>query len=357
MGTSKKYHYHVNILFSKDRETFKGVERQESGYTGSKGNKDAFIFEPRKLSIQSYRRRQYEDGTILSNAKNALNEQIIKGLLCYYALADDFPQIESISIVCKMSGASDYYYNECQEFENPIRTNVAEHRKFDSSVLPILLDVTAKAKAIRISMSYWLKAAATTDEYAKFDKLWRAFNCLYRYQSNSNKDIEGQRNMREFLLEHERDFNQTKDIVTAYTEDELRNGFRWQRMILNDYDNRRRTEALRDFVMRYSDGRIMRLLQEKLQCRRDFIAEENFTNDIDNHILQNQATVSDMELVTFLAIKYAYFVRNKMVHGEVSDGTFKIGKDNLDNEMAKLNKILEVLVFELISNHQLLRDA
>ena len=76
-----------------------------------------------------------------------------------------------------------------------------------------------------------------------------------------------------------------------------------------------------------------------------------FRTTIDNHINNNLHTTVDAELVTLIAIKYSYFVRNKLFHGETADGTFKVKSNNLDNEMKRLNSLLEVLVMELMENY------
>ena len=162
-------------------------------------------------------------------------------------------------------------------------------------------------------------------------------------------------------MSNEQYFPKSKDFVNALLEYKLHNGFRWQQMILNDYDNKAKNEALVSFVERYHDGRVMKLLNEKLQCRRGNLNElepgktTNYNDRVDAHIRNNTATRNDIELVTLLILNYAYYVRNKNFHGEVADGTFKVGKDNLTTEMQQLNQLLEVLVFEMISNYQLLR--
>ena len=361
MGTNRIYHYHVRIEFDKKRVGTSKIGRKTSGYSGSKGFVDTFVILPRELSMVLSRSKRYDDGNILSNAKNTVNQQIIKGLLCYYAVVDDFPRIKSISIIRKMARTPDYIYQECSSFNQPIDSDVSRNLKFDASILQALLDDSPKSDAIRIAMSYWLKGIAMTDEYNKFDRLWRAFNRLYKYQIDKEKENECLIGIRAFLLNNERYFPLSKAIVNALTEHQLHNGFRWQPMILNDYKKRTKNEALVSFVERYHDARVMKLLNEKLQCRRVFLNDlepgktTNYNDRVNAHIRNNTATRNDMELVTLLSIKYAYYIRNKNFHGEVADGTFKVVKDNLTMEMQQLNQLLEILVFELISNYQLLR--
>jgi len=361
MGTSRIYHYHVTIEFDRKRIETSKIGRKTSGYSGSKGYQDTLVIMQNKLSMVLSRSNLYADGSILSNSKNTVNQQIIKGLLCYYAVVGDFPRIKNISIIRKKARTPDYTYQECSSFNQPIDSDVTRSLKFDASILQILLDDSPKGDSIRIAMSYWLKGIAMTDEYNRFDRLWRAFNRLYKYQIGKNSEKDCLIGIRTFLLSNEQYFPKSKDFVNALSEHKLHNGFRWQQMILNDYDNKAKNEALACFVERYHDSRVMKLLNEKLQCRRSNLNElepgktTNYNDRVDAHIRNNTATRNDIELVTLLILNYAYYVRNKNFHGEVADGTFKVGKDNLTTEMQQLNQLLEVLVFEMISNYQLLR--
>lgn len=358
MGTNRIYHYHVNIRF-KGNGPANRIGIRYSEYAGSQGFKDTFVFFQKSCSMVLSRTRLYTDGEILSKANNSINTQIIKALLCYYAVSADFPFVDSISIVRKKTGHPDYAYTECDNILQPIGNFANRTLSCSLNVLDVLLKETSKGQAIRIAMSYWLKGIASDDVYYKFDHLWRAFNRLFMYQGNDPKEFECMRGMRDFILNNPTSFPQSISITNAYTRDEL-HGFRWSRMILNDYDTRKKTDALVQFVQRYHDSRIMNLLSEKLACRSNFIDDPinpAMRTAIDNHINSNLHSTVDAELVTLLSIKYSYFVRNKMFHGETTDGTFKVRPNNLDNEMKLLNNLLEVVVMELMESHPLLRGV
>lgn len=354
---SRIYHYHINIRFRGNGPAIR-IGRRYSAYSGSQGSKDTFVFFSKSCSMVLSRTRSYTDGEILSKANNTINTQIIKVLLCYYAVSGDFPTVENISIVRKKSGQPDYTYRECDNILQPIGYIRNRTLVCSQDVLNILLDETPKGQTLRIAMSYWLKGISSDDVYYKFDHLWRAFNRLFMYQGNDPKEHECMKVMRNFVLNNPGHFIRSIAITNAYSREVL-HSFRWSRMILNDYETREKTNALVKFVQRYHDSRIMNLLSEKLACRNKYIDDPHnpaFRTTIDNHINNNLHTTVDAELVTLLAIKYSYFVRNKLFHGETADGTFKVKSNNLDNEMKRLNSLLEVLVMELMENYQLLRD-
>lgn len=354
-NTSRKYHYHVNIHF-RGSGPVRRIGRRTSGYPGNHNLLDTFVFYQKSCSMVLSRTKLYADGEILSKANNSINTQIIKALLCYYAVSDDFPKVDSITIVRKKAGQPDYHYAECDNVLQPIDTTINRNLTCSLSVLDILLDETPKGQTLRIAMSYWIKGIASEDAYYKFEHLWRAFNRLFMYQGNDTKEFECMRIMRNFILDNPHHFTRSISLTNAYTRNEL-HSFRWVRMILNDYDTRKKTSALVQFIQRYHDSRIMKLFIEKLVCRDEFINEDaQLRAMVDSHIKSHIHARVDAELVTLIAIKYAYFVRNKLFHGETPDGTFKVRPNNIDLEFERLNSLLEVLVMELMESHHMLRN-
>jgi hypothetical protein len=66
--------------------------------------------------------------------------------------------------------------------------------------------------------------------------------------------------------------------------------------------------------------------------------DDNFKNHI----------VSDIEVVTFICIKYSYYIRNKIFHAEKHDLSFRFIENKLTEELDWINNILETLILELI---------
>lgn len=93
----------------------------------------------------------------------------------------------------------------------------------------------------------------------------------------------------------------------------------------------------------------MTLFNDILPYRKDFLSRANLLNDVTEHTTQAHIQ-RDEELIALLSLKYAYFVRNKMFHGEIPDSTFKIQDDFIDKEIDILNNILSTLNFEIFNN-------
>lgn len=353
MKSNRIYHYHVTLHFKGDGLLSK-IGRKTSGYTGTHGYHDTFIFYQKTIHLVLSRTKKYEDGAILSNASNSINTQIIKALLCYYSQSNNFPIIDKLSIIRKKAGTADYEYTETSVINQPLSSKVTRSLSCSSAIIDGLLEDNLRGQSLRVAMSYWIKGIASDDVYYKFEHLWRAFNRLFMYQGGQSKEFECMSAMRVFIIDNAAAFPRTLSFVDACSEEKLLS-FRWSKMILNDYDTQKKTRALKDFVERYHDARIMRLFQQKLACRNMFLQNEGYLIEVNNHINSNLTSECDAELVTLLALKYAYFVRNKMFHGEMMDGTFKIRQNNIDKEISHLNELLEILVLEIMENYQLLR--
>ena len=149
MRINRIYHYHVNIRFKGNGPAVR-IGRRFSEYPGSQGFKDTFVFFPKSCSMVLSRSRLYADGEILSKANNSINTQIIKALLCYYAVSADFPVVESISIVRKKAGQPDYTYTECNNILQPIEKSTSRIHSVSLNVLDSLLQETPKGQTLRI---------------------------------------------------------------------------------------------------------------------------------------------------------------------------------------------------------------
>ena len=344
------YNYEVRIQFKEKNPLLTEKFQLMVDYKKSKGNQDRFIFAPSSIVLKLKRSRKYK--SILSNPQNSINTQIIKSIIAYYSVSSIYSQIKSIQINY-IEGKNKTPLLESATFQQPLQISIPiqNNSYFKKEVIQEITTESEKGECIRIALSYWLKAQIADDLYVGFENLWRAFNRLYVYygkQSNENTNL---CEIRKFIIANAHHFPQTIKITNSYLEQELLHSFRWQKLILNDYPTQKHTQALIDFIHRYTDKRIMKLLQEKLVCREDNIKSLGKWDDIQNYLNSNKNTSSDIELVTLLCIKYAYFLRNKFFHGEILNGTFKLTKDYIDLEFEKLNKLLSMLIFELVNNN------
>lgn len=357
--SNRIYSYHIRIEFNKRRPEC-SLGNRYSGYPGGKDAQgqpyaDSFHFLQDHLVVIATRGTIYNDGTILSNVRNSLYTQMMKAMAFYYAHAIEMPLIKRVIITRKQSGKPDYVYTEGGNFLQPVNGGAINANRFDEGVLDIIFDNSAKGNTILMALSYWLKSF----EYRaipnlRLDALWRAFNCLYRYQANNDQDFEGLRTIRAFILANPLIFSNSIAITSGY-EQNIWDSFRWRAFILSEYKTQNKAEALKDFVCRYHDSRIMHSLQNIITVREDYLRSEGYWDEVQNHINANLATTYDAETLAVLTVKYAYYVRCKTVHAEVPDNSFKLEYNNIDIELERLNDVFSTFIFEMINHHVSLR--
>ncbi len=215
---------------------------------------------------------------------------------------------------------------------------------------------TPKGQATLVAISYLLIANNGLPEGEKFEKLWKAFNKIYKHIGGNAQEFECLRILRQFVLNNPNVLSLSSRKVTTLNTDKLRNSIRWRGMLLDNYDTEAKTGSFRDFVLRYNDKRIMEIiLQTKYGYREVFLRNQNMFNAVNAHITSQLAInmISDNEVVTLLTGKYMYFVRNKTFHGEKIDSAFRLSANKEDKELKFLNGVLEPYLIDLINANNL----
>lgn len=357
--TKRIYTYHIRIDFNKKRPEC-SLGNRCSEYPGGKDSHgvpytDAFQFLQDHLVVIAQRGARYNDGSILSNDKNSLYLQMLKALAYYYAYANDVPKIKKVTIVRKQTGKEDYTYNECDSFLQPVNDDSVKANRFDSGVLDVVFTNSEKGNAVLTALTYWLKSYEYRNiPSLRYDALWRAFNCLYRYQTDRDKDFDGLRDFKGFIMGNQHLFPNSISITSGYDQS-IWDSFRWRALILNDYNAASKMNALSDFIQRYHDSRIMHSLYNIITVRQNYLEPADLWDSVVAHLSSNFATKCDIETLTVLVIKYAYFVRCKYVHGELPENSFKIEHTNIDKELTRLNELFTVFIFEIINGNSSLR--
>jgi hypothetical protein len=354
-------------------------------YKGATSQGDKVEITSKKITIESERRAIINPKDILDNDSNTIQTQIIKALLFYYLFQKKYVKIKSIIITREKSEILQKY--KLPNSDTNINQVLDDSFNLDSSInftitnlLPIFGN-DEKSISLFNSASYFLKAKSTNDSSGRFEKLWKAFNSIYRFLGNSLSENECHIYLREFLISNHNTFSLSQAKVSTIDKSVLRQKLRLRDLILNDYETKSHTVAFLSFIYRYSDCRISELLKETLVYREDFLKDifsianvESRFNKLTNvtHLyseckdnpvgvypkvveyLDSKITgrvISDIELVSLICIKYAYFIRNKIFHGERHDLSFRIISNKITVEIDWISEILETLIIDLIKNN------
>ena len=59
---------------------------------------------------------------------------------------------------------------------------------------------------------------------------------------------------------------------------------------------------------------------------------------------------SDIEIVALLCVRYAYFLRNRRMHGKVIDSSLELHITPEEAELHIINDLLSILILEILTN-------
>lgn len=347
--------YIVTVLFTNSRSCCAMGVRQ-SPYFKSQGRVDEFTFKKNGFVLVAERSAVYADGSILTNSQNSLGKQILKGLLVYYALSPDFPKLKSIEIIRKrLSRQGDFVYLETSNFYQPLKPRVQRNFHLSAANIDVCLEESEKGEAVRIALSYWLKAINSGDDYFKFDRLWRAYDRLLLYQGNSNKEIDGIRAIKALIKANAALFQESISLTSTYTYDYIRK-FRWNKLLYSKSKKYNNVGEIVRLAKEYTDKRAICLYKNLVAGPKVSVAlSPDQTNDVQAHFTAHNATVNEIDIVQLMSLTYTYYIRCKMFHGEVSESTFKLKQTDEDWEIHELVQLLEKVVYELLNNNNILR--
>jgi len=347
--------YNISIKFDKKR-TGSVIYSNNVPYMGSLNFTDQVDIYQDEILISGNRSNIINLDEIFYNHNSSFYNQILKTLVYYYALNFSVPKITEI--VVSRSGQLKILDKKTlitKDILQPVTNNILSKASFDPRKIEVIFEETEKGKSLLIALSYWIKAMSSMEPVFTFERLWRGFNKLYSFVGQPGNENERHRHLRTFTIANPQILKYSAKEIHKYTDRTLRNSFRWRGLILNDYATQNKTEAFKEFVLRYTDERVMKLIQEILPYRQEYLMKANILQSVTNHIATNLTAPikSDAELISLLCIKYMYFVRNKSFHGEKIDGAFRLVENKETKELEKLNKLLSSYIIDLINSNDL----
>jgi len=346
--------YVIEISFKSDIKDV--IYRDSVPYYGSSSYTDNFMIAVDKIWIEANRSDIIPLDSIFHNHFSSLYNQIIKVLIFYYCSTRIYTEITSIKLTRSRNGKIiESKILQHGEFNQVIDSAFSLTNGITHDRLTSLFLETPKGRSILIALSYLIRANTSLQESDKFEKLWKAFNKLFKVITGEVKDSTCLRKLREFVINNPAILNYSSAKSSRLSTNDLRQ-IRWRSMILDFYDTEAKTEAFKDFVLRYNDIRMMEIIRDtNFGYRQDFLQNKGFLVQVQSHV-QNAIvanTLYNNEVVVFLAGKYMYFVRNKTFHGEKIDSSFRLLANKEDIELKFLNGILEPYVIDLINANDL----
>jgi len=346
-----KYLIEISIEEVSTINLFNGLVK----YQGGSGREDRININCDRIILGCERSSLIDLDGVFKNYHSVMYAQIAKAVSFYICATSTIPRINDIKIRVERSGK---LIKEKKISSTDLKSHVTLAAPFTGVFSPVSLttmfDESPKGSALLKAISHLIRSKTKKDVFDRFDSLWKAYNAIYKIIGNGGTDHACHVALRTFVLANPAASVCTSAIVAGMTARELRKKLRWRDLILNDYEKSNKSIAFRDFVVRYTDARIMQVFHEILPYRKDFLTDAGLLFGVENHINGQLALNVSVhrEVVVLICIKYMYFVRNKSAHGERLDRIISLGNKET-KEMGWLNEILEGMIIDLINVNNL----
>lgn len=349
--------YRIKIHLANDSKIVKNFT---SPYYQSGVKRDSITFGLRLITIEAERNRCYVENDIFLNLQNSLYNQMYKCLLFHYAVNGMNAAISKIEIFAKRGN---FEYVVCErDFESnnqPLPLFDAPIQ-FDEQTLELLLEESNDSFDLRMIIAHLMSAVGETDKIKKLECIWRTFErlCTYHRHRPAGERPNILLGLQEMIIEltqHSSRYNITSNLVHSYTIDNLRD-YLWHDMISNNYKKGGTHDKYKEYqdflVTPFHDSRVVQMLFNMRHYRESDLKIHNYYSSIKSGLSSKIAAArqKDIDIVAILCCHYAYYLRNRLFHGQslVRCSIFDNNGDSMRIE--EITKIITSLTVELINN-------
>ncbi|MBE6727056.1 MAG: hypothetical protein E7562_00235 [Ruminococcaceae bacterium] len=294
------------------------------------------------ITIEGKRGAPFTLEKILFNNKSTLNAQITKALSFYY-LSSGYPlKIEKIELY---RDKKDTEPDIETVFLQPFQKKLENHQTIPQHELVNIFNSNKDNSSFLNAVVYYIKALQDHN----FDNYWKSFNSIYRIISTTAHEHNRLKDMRTFIENYSFKFTNTLNYIGNDTKENIRD-LQIRDFILNTYENEKQTTAFAQMIKRFTDSRIINVLNDTLVYREKFLKKQGLYTDVKTHITKclTDNKKDNVELLCFYVLKYIYFIRNKYFHAEKTAPYF-ILKDTFEiKETEKISTILQYFISDLI---------
>ncbi|MFT7279949.1 MULTISPECIES: hypothetical protein [Pseudoalteromonas] len=356
MVSTRKHKYVITIDFAKkdNNEIYKG----EVPYPFSKSYTDTVSVFGNKIIIVAQRSNKVEISGIFENYTSAIYTQIVKALVYYYCNLGEAIQISEISI--------DYIRNlefkSSHKIENTHVNQIVSKadqlsnlKKLNHNAVNVIFEETVKGHSYLIALTHLVKSHCSESPYDAFERKWKAFNAIYRQVSGLENEFKRLSFIRKDLVDNPEYYPLIINEVSKLKTGTIRSKVRWIKFIYNNFSTIKQTDNYKNFILSNDDYRLAEINQSTLTVREDFLKEKGFYEDVTAHLVEiiSKKRINNSHLAATLCIKYMYFVRNKSVHAEKIDSSFRLtALSKEENEIIWLSNLLDLLLIDLVNGHE-----
>ncbi len=303
---------------------------------------DNVLFQNNKIIIDGSRTKKINNSNILETPNSTYYSAIVKSLLfTYYSTEIQF-EINNISILVNNLLKKEYPNAKIEQvFKQKIPDELSiinSNKLFDNKKNS---DIMMNA-LMNLTLSFHLPNL-------KFDYTWKCFNGLIRDIFKEKKEFNMLKDLRQDIESNTNLYtnilNFFKNIDHSYIDACFING-----MICNNYP-KGSTNGLVDFLIDFNDTRVIKVLKDKMKCKKNDLTSINKFQEIETYYANKLKTpcTKDSDIIRIIILKYAYYLRCKFFHAEKLPPNFLI--DNMNQQ--ELNRIsipLSIICKDLLEN-------
>lgn len=323
---------------------------------------DEVKYSKQKITIIANRSKKFRADEILKKKGNSLYGQILKSIVFLYLKNCERIRITKITIDRTTKRTQDPTFEyEIDKYMQPLADDFSLRFAIPDAIIDLIWREGRDYANLRSILTHFLCGLSSPDRYYIFERLWRAFEqlCLFHNRADSeNRDFKALAAMRTYIAGHLGDFPEALNEANKFSALAFKK-FDWEGYVKNEfpiladgatrkmYENKFKVY----FVTNNRDLRVVKMLEDIVSLRTAEMTHFGIDADVNSHITSYLALreCHDENVLTMICCKYAYYLRNKMFHGEIPDFTFTFAQGTDDDQrLDKINSLLELLCYELL---------
>lgn len=359
---SRLYKYIITIRFSGENPSLKNRDDIIVPFSKNVGEQDRFSFKTKNsIKIEAIRTKRMPDkvDAIFGNG-NPNHLQILKSILLYCLTCDRCVKLKSITMTCKRDDGITYRYQEVKKFKQPFPERTHGIKPLPVAVLLGKMAHNPIDYTYRIAMSYLLREQYSLHPHHKFECLWRAYNCMFRFLTSERDDSPGIKNMIQHVEQHPDKYAET--LLYADTVDLNDGMFKFNHFFETRISRSRNANCSEfvQFVNSYTNSEILAIINRDIDAINRSIDVKTASNvalaiTIKSTIIAYiSTTTEDVNKKQFEKFKfllwYAYFLRNMQFHAVIKETSFSLYSDRKDRHMMCINGLLEAFLYEIFQD-------
>lgn len=359
---SRLYRYKIKIRFSKENPSLKDRDDILVPFSKNVAEQDIFSFKTKNaIKIEAIRTRKIQDRieAIFGNG-NPIHLQILKSIILYCMTCDRCVKVKNIIMTCKRNNGKTYNYQEVKKFKQPFPERTHEIKPLPVEVLLDKMAHNPIDYTYRIAMSYLLREQYSLHPNHKFECLWRAYNCMFRFLTSESNDSPGIKKMILHVEQHQDKYMETLHYADAV---DLSDGmFKFKHFFETRISRSRNVDCddFIQFVNIFTNSEILAVFNNNIDvinCSIDVKTASNVAlattikNTISTYISTTTEDASKKVLEKFkFLLWYAYYLRNMQFHAVIKEPSFSLYSIRKDKHTMCINGFLEAFLYEIFQD-------